>query len=77
MFIIEAIFSFLRDALGVILAILLGTLCLSMVVNLIVIVVKTPIQNLKELLTNRYLVIDSFLDSFSMVFNLSGLFLPL
>ena len=48
MFIIEAIFSFLRDTLGVILAILLGTLCLSMVVNLIVIVVKNTYTKFKK-----------------------------
>jgi len=48
MFIVEAIFSFLRDALGVILAILLGTLCLSMVVNLIVIVVKNTYSKFKK-----------------------------
>jgi len=48
MFIIEAIFSFLRDALGVILAILLGTLCLSMVVNLIVIIVKNTYSKFKK-----------------------------
>ena len=55
MFIIEAIFSFLRDALGqlraisrFLLAILLGTLCLSMVVNLIVIVVKNTYSKFKK-----------------------------
>lgn len=48
MFIIEAIFSFLRDTLGVILAILLGTLCLSMVINLIVIVVKNTYSKFKK-----------------------------
>jgi len=48
MFIVEAIFSFLRDTLGVILAILLGTLCLSMVVNLIVIVVKNTYTKFKK-----------------------------
>lgn len=50
MFIIEAIFSFLRDTLGVILAILLGTLCLSMVINLIVIVVKNTYSKFKRII---------------------------
>lgn len=60
MFIVEAIFSFLRDTLGVILAILLGTLCLSMVVNLIVIVVKNTYTKFKKIIDQLLSSIDSF-----------------
>lgn len=49
MALIETIIYFLRNTLGVILGLLLGTLCLSMICHLIIFAVRTILTKCKQL----------------------------